>query len=663
MHGNAQMQKWQALIEAEDPPNEEEETDLDKQLYQAYQKGSDHYQAGDYEAAVQAWTEALDLNPVDQHALWQRGAAKEHMSDRDGAIDDYSESLRIDSGSSQSGVFFSRASARSENGDEEGAIADWSEVVRLEPGWTEAWCCRGTARLGLGDPQGAALDADEALRIDRDSVGAWGLRGAAKQMLEDHVGAAADCRKALQLDPSLTWVSATLERSREAAPDETAEEILPEEPIPLPERDVPTEPMPSVERLKELIYGVYERKNPEKLSDLDVLFQKYAGKEMIMYQFICKKYGEEAMRFEDPKGPSPAKTTSRSKVEHAVEDEREQGGPKGMLREELPHRERGNRFFKAGKFLRAISEYEESVAAAEDGWILALSNRAICHLKLKEYKEAVSIADRCLEQDGAQEVPLKVHLTKFKALAESDEWIEAFSTLRKLRARGELSAEVEAAALQEERARRRQQAERVADELSSSDEEEDEVFGGDNAVVSRNLARAVKLATPQDFAAKAICLVGAFGEKPDLFKDALVECLPDALSAECVVQSVTRDGACKALESQSPDLVVLCRPDLSGILEDWAPVMQHLMKADIVTVVTGFCDASLVENEDILKAFGCTITSPTMSCFGGLHSDPHPHHHVLAFKGGSCSEGLDLQTLKQGLIDRGFNIPALTGLD
>jgi len=278
----------------------------------------------------------------------------------------------------------------------------------------------------------------------------------------------------------------------------------------------------------------------------------------------------------------------------------------------------------------------------------------------------VSAANRCLEQDGVQEVPLKVHLTKFKALAELYKWVEAFDTLRKLRSRGELPAEVEAAALQEEQARRRQNAERVADELSSSDEEEEEVFAGDHAMVSRSLAQAVKLGVSADFTANLIFLVGIFGEKTDLFSEAFSEILPQALPSECEIRGVGRGEVCQALESQLPDLVVLCRPDLSGMLEDWAPVIEHLIRQQVLTVVTGFCDASLVENEDILRAVGCTVTSTTIGCFDGLaqHCDPHPHHHVLAFKGGTYLESFrDLPSLKQSLIDRGFNIPALTGLD
>ena len=41
------------------------------------------------------------------------------------------------------------------------------------------------------------------------------------------------------------------------------------------------------------IRGVYERRNPSKLSDLEGLFEKYKGCEMALYQRVCAKYGED----------------------------------------------------------------------------------------------------------------------------------------------------------------------------------------------------------------------------------------------------------------------------------------------------------------------------------------------------------------------------------
>ena len=43
-------------------------------------------------------------------------------------------------------------------------------------------------------------------------------------------------------------------------------------------------------RLRELIRGVYQRQNPSKLNDLDVLFKKYLGSEVNLYKALCLKY-------------------------------------------------------------------------------------------------------------------------------------------------------------------------------------------------------------------------------------------------------------------------------------------------------------------------------------------------------------------------------------
>lgn len=374
------------------------------------------------------------------------------------------------------------------------------------------------------------------------------------------------------------------------------------------------------------------------------------------------------MRFVDPDtnestGDGDVKTDNASGYKAKPTPEVETA--KEVAKEELSHRERGNIFFKKGKLRDAIAAYKESFSAGEDGWILALSNRAICHLKLKEYDEAVSVADQCIEQDGPHEVPLKVHLTKFKAQAELRSWVEAFATLRKLRLRHEVPCDVEAAATQEERTRRQQYVE----ELSSSDEEEEdeeELFSGEHEVVSKSLARAVKAIAQEDLKASSMYLIGANGEQPDMVSAALNSSSPEVLAPACDIRALGRDEACQSLASDSPDLVVLCRPNLSRKLEEWVPLVQALVRRESQTIVTGFSDQSLVQNEDILGALGCTITSTTTCCFhdGASESwEPHPHHHALAFKGGSCPESLDLQSLKQTLIDRGFDIPALAGLD
>jgi tetratricopeptide (TPR) repeat protein len=432
--------------------------------------------------------------------------------------------------------------------------------------------------------------------------------------------------------------------------------------------------MPSTDRLREIIRGVYERKNPEKLADLDKFFEKYAGKEMTMYRFICNKYGEKPIRFveasshESPK-PDPGNDSLSSESSQKVEMAKAEPPEiqEDFEAEALSRREQGNLLFKKGKLRKAIAAYKESVESGEEDWILALSNRAICHLKLKEYEEALSVANTCLEHEPATEVPWKVHLTKFKALAELHRWVKAFSTLRKLRAHADLPEDVMVAATQEERARRRQYAEWAVEEWSSSDEEEDAdvenaTFYGESAEVCRSLAGAIQLVVPRDLGVKKVSLVHVFGETVESFREAFAS--SSLLAPDCEISIVKRDAVCKEVDAV-PELAVLCRPRLSSALELWLPVIKHLVERKVLTVVTGFTDQSLVQDEDVLEALGCTIVSPTACRFdsddvdaagGEGNTDCHPHHHALAFQGGHVLESVDLESLRKLFSDRGFDV-------
>jgi hypothetical protein len=46
------------------------------------------------------------------------------------------------------------------------------------------------------------------------------------------------------------------------------------------------------DKFKDLIRGVYQRKNPAKLAELDALLEKHKGDEKGIYEHVCRKYGE-----------------------------------------------------------------------------------------------------------------------------------------------------------------------------------------------------------------------------------------------------------------------------------------------------------------------------------------------------------------------------------
>jgi len=593
------LDKWKDLPDPDDEDREREEEDFkDKAVLDEYTFGSDKYHKGDYEGAIRHWSKALNMSPKDASIWWHRGNAKAVKGDHRSAIADFDESLRLEKG--EASVWFSRGSSRAEVGDEEGAIADWEETVRRDETRSEVWCCLGTARLGSGDAAGAAAAADGAIRAEEDNASAWGVRGVAKLELSDFAGAAADLRKALALDSSLEWLTPKLEAAlaeggSEAAAATADDAIVPEPKVKaLPDADDGLDQLSS-EELEALIRGVYERQNPSKLPELDNLLRKYATALPLMYRQVCKKYGETpqvALRNqpEENKENIPQEVVAKEPVEAPPEPIR-------------THREMGNTLFKRGQFQEAIAEYKEACAAAEEGWVLALSNRAICHLKLGEHTEAVQVADLCLDQEGTHEVPLKVYLTKFKALTAQREWLNAFTLLRNLRARS-LPPDVSAAAKEEERCKRRERVDQCAAAVGAAGHKEQVL--PDSA---QSLVRAVETVMPtvlEAFAREAEVIAAckaelqaeaaaeaeeAKADKAEQLPSSTVEG-PEALAAEaeqseqsCADKAAGSTAPKPAVADAAASLPLIAKKaELLGMLpEDTSPIQKSLKEVKLVT--------------------------------------------------------------------------------
>ena len=162
--------------------------------------------AGDYRAAIFAYSHALRLDPGDAEAYFGRGTAYRQSRLPDEALADLTAALQIAPRWAE--AYFLRGSVYDDKDDYGSAIADYTEALRLEYApWQVVYASRGTAYLKKGDTDKAIADYSEALRLDPRDAATYYHRGNAWLGRRDYQRAIADYSEAIRLDPRLPEAS------------------------------------------------------------------------------------------------------------------------------------------------------------------------------------------------------------------------------------------------------------------------------------------------------------------------------------------------------------------------------------------------------------------------------------------------------------------------
>ncbi|WP_341730547.1 tetratricopeptide repeat protein [Microcoleus sp. EPA2] len=164
-------------------------------------QGGEKFHKRDYQGAIQAFNQAIQLNPNYVEAYNLRGNIRSFLGDKKGALADYDQALRINPNDIT--LYENRANARSALGDKKGAIADYDQILRITPNYADIYRKRGNARSELEDKQGAIADYNEALRINPNLALAYYNRASARYDLGDKQGGIADYNQALRINPNL----------------------------------------------------------------------------------------------------------------------------------------------------------------------------------------------------------------------------------------------------------------------------------------------------------------------------------------------------------------------------------------------------------------------------------------------------------------------------
>jgi tetratricopeptide (TPR) repeat protein len=163
------------------------------------QRGVLHELGGEAETAVQDYTESIKLDPSNALARFNRGNAYDQLGHFDLAIADYNEAIKLDP--KEADYFNNRGQAYDHKGQHDLAIADYTEAARLDATNARPLYNRGLAHANKGDYQRAITDFDQAIKLSPADADLYVARGAAHEELGEESAAKADYAKALEIDP------------------------------------------------------------------------------------------------------------------------------------------------------------------------------------------------------------------------------------------------------------------------------------------------------------------------------------------------------------------------------------------------------------------------------------------------------------------------------
>jgi len=158
---------------------------------------------GDYDGAIAAYNQALELDAQYTPAYDYRGEAKAAMDDNEGAIADYNTVLALDPNDFE--AYFSRGQAEAALGDYDGAIADYDHALAMDPGDAESCANLGMTKDSKGDHAAAMADLNHAIELDPKDGYCHVDRGVVEEVHGDFAAALADYEQEIKLNPDDTF--------------------------------------------------------------------------------------------------------------------------------------------------------------------------------------------------------------------------------------------------------------------------------------------------------------------------------------------------------------------------------------------------------------------------------------------------------------------------
>ena len=116
-----------------------------------FERGLALIETRQYDKAIEAFSEAIEMIPEDSEAFNYRGIARAYQKDYTGAIDDYTRALHIKPGYAE--ALHNRGFAWVKMGDLDRALDDFSGAIKLDPKFIDAYNSKAWILATSDDPR------------------------------------------------------------------------------------------------------------------------------------------------------------------------------------------------------------------------------------------------------------------------------------------------------------------------------------------------------------------------------------------------------------------------------------------------------------------------------------------------------------------------------
>ena len=162
-------------------------------------RGAAYHKLQTHEKAIEGYDRAIQLNPEDSLAYLNRGLAYDHLQKYKKAIEDYDRAIQLNPRDYK--AYLNRGAAYHKLQTHEKAIEDYDRAIDLNPEDSLAYYNRGLVYSHLQKYEKAIEDYDRAIELKPKGHKAYYNRGTAYGYLQMHEIAIEDFGRAIELNP------------------------------------------------------------------------------------------------------------------------------------------------------------------------------------------------------------------------------------------------------------------------------------------------------------------------------------------------------------------------------------------------------------------------------------------------------------------------------